>query len=66
MHQSAPLVRSLLITGPRLCGKNMLINAICTEIGAVLFDLSAVNIVGKYPGKTGLVMLIHLINKVSK
>lgn len=44
----------------------MLIHAICTEAGAVLFDLTPSNIVGKYPGKSGLIMLIHLVLKVSR
>ena len=66
IRQNTPLTRSVLIAGPKDCGKDMLVNAICTELGAVLFDLSATNIFGKYPGKAGLVMLIHLINKVSK
>ena len=48
------------------CGKSMLLNAICTELGATLFDLTATNIVGKYPGKSGLNMLLHLVSKVSK
>ena len=47
------------------CGKSMLLNAICTELGATLFDLTATNIVGKYPGKSGLNMLLHLVSKVS-
>ena len=44
----------------------MLLNAICTELGATLFDLTATNIVGKYPGKSGLNMLLHLVSKVGK
>lgn len=44
----------------------MLVHAICTEAGALLFDLSPANIVGKYPGKSGLTMLLHLVNKVSR
>ncbi|XP_067002371.2 dynein regulatory complex protein 11 [Anabrus simplex] len=66
IHQMAPLVKSLLIAGPHGCGKDMLVHAICTEVGAVLFDLSPANIVGKYPGKSGLIMLVHLVNKVSR
>ena len=42
----------------------MLVHAICTETGANLFNLSALNIAGKYPGKTGLQMMIHLVFKV--
>ena len=43
----------------------MLLHAICTELNATLFDLTATNIVGKYPGKSGLNMLIHLVSKVT-
>lgn len=31
-----------------------------------MFDLSPATIAGKYPGKQGLKMLIHLINKMSR
>lgn len=55
-----------LFLGSRGSGKDLLVKAICTETGAVLFDLSPANIVGKYPGKSGLVMLLHLVNKVSR
>lgn len=43
-----------------------MVHAVCTETGAVLFDLTPSNIVGKYPGKSGLIMLMHLIVKVSR
>ncbi|CAH0389071.1 unnamed protein product [Bemisia tabaci] len=66
VHQTAPMVRSLLLTGPHGSGKKMLVHAVCTEIGGVLFDLSPANIVGKYPGKSGLIMLVHLVNKVAR
>ncbi|RZF48213.1 hypothetical protein LSTR_LSTR006180 [Laodelphax striatellus] len=66
VHQSAPLVRSVLIVGPKGSGKDMLVHAVCSEAGAVLFDLTASNIVGKYPGKSGLIMLVHLVSKVSR
>lgn len=42
----------------------MLVHAICTETGANLFNLSASNIAGKYPGKNGLQMMLHLVFKV--
>ncbi|KAF4533179.1 hypothetical protein B566_EDAN001721 [Ephemera danica] len=66
LHQAAPLVRSLLLTGPSGSGKELILHAICSELGAVLFDLTPANIAGKYPGKAGLTMLVHLINKVSR
>lgn len=62
----APPIKSLLIAGPKGTGKKSLVHAVCTELGAVLFDLTPANIVGKYPGKTGLIMLTHLVSKVSR
>lgn len=66
LHQSSPHIKSVLLVGPKGCGKNMLIHSICTEIGATFFDISPPNIVGKYPGKSGLIMLVHLILKVAR
>lgn len=53
-----------MLAGPRGTGKKMLVHAICTELGANLFDLSPANLAGKYPGKDGLKMLMHLLFKV--
>nr|XP_014288223.1 IQ and AAA domain-containing protein 1 [Halyomorpha halys] len=66
VRRGTPLIRSLLIAGPSQCGKKHLVHACCTELGATLFDLSPANIVGKYPGKSGLIMLLHLVSKVSR
>lgn len=66
VHQAAPPVRSVLIAGARGSGKRALVNAVCAELGATLFDLTSDNIVGKYPGKSGLTMLLHLVNKVAR
>lgn len=65
MHENMPQIKSILIAGPRGVGKKMLMHAICTETGANLFDLTPENIAGKYPGKSGLAMLIHMVTKVS-
>ncbi|XP_058038772.1 IQ and AAA domain-containing protein 1-like [Ahaetulla prasina] len=66
MHELAPQVRSILLAGPPGTGKKMLVHAVCTETGANLFDLSPDNLAGKYPGKAGLQMLIHLVFKVAR
>ena len=42
----------------------MLVDAVCTETGSNLFDLTAANIAGKYPGKAGLQMMMHMVFKV--
>ncbi|GFQ73871.1 dynein regulatory complex protein 11, partial [Trichonephila clavata] len=64
IHSKGAYVKSILITGPPGVGKKSLIYAICNEIGATLMDLSAKNVNGKYPGKEGLDMLMHLVFKV--
>lgn len=60
----APLIRSILLVGPSGTGKKMLVKAVCTETGANLFDLSPDNLQGKYPGKTGAQMIVHMVFKV--
>lgn len=64
VHEKVPHIPSLMITGPRGVGKKMLVQAICTEVGANMFDLSPANIAEKYPGKAGLNMLLHMVFKV--
>jgi ATP-dependent 26S proteasome regulatory subunit len=66
VHEKAPLVKGLVVTGPRGTGKKMIAHIIANETGATMFDLSAANIAGKYPGKDGLKMLMHLVSKVGK
>lgn len=41
-----PKVKSICISGPPKCGKKLLVDALCTEMNAVVFNLSA-NIVQK-------------------
>ena len=64
MHEKAPLIKAMLLAGPAGVGKKMLVHAICQEVGANLFDLSPLNLVGKYPGKSGLQMMLHMVFKV--
>lgn len=64
IHSMAPHVRSVLLVGPSGMGKKMLVHAVCTETGANLFDLSPDNVMGKYPGKNGTQLLVHIVFKV--
>ncbi|XP_023568510.1 IQ and AAA domain-containing protein 1-like [Octodon degus] len=66
IHSLAPLIRSVLLVGPSGTGKKMLVHAVCTETGANLFDLSPRNLQGKYLGKTGAEMLVHMVFKVAQ
>ncbi|KAM5303199.1 IQ and AAA domain-containing protein 1-like [Glossophaga mutica] len=66
IHAMAPLIRSILLVGPSGMGKKMLVNAVCTETGANLFDLSPANLQDKYPGKTGVQMIVHIVFKVAR
>ncbi|XP_014643105.1 PREDICTED: IQ and AAA domain-containing protein 1-like [Ceratotherium simum simum] len=66
IHSMAPLIRSILLVGPSGMGKKMLVKAVCTETGANLFDLSPGNLQGKYPGKTGVQMIVHIVFKVAR
>uniref|UniRef100_A0A4W6FG33 Zgc:153738 n=1 Tax=Lates calcarifer TaxID=8187 RepID=A0A4W6FG33_LATCA len=66
VHEKAPLIKAILLAGPAGVGKKMLIHAICHETGANLFDLSPLNTAGKYPGKSGLAMMLHMVFKVAR
>ncbi|XP_045585000.1 IQ and AAA domain-containing protein 1-like isoform X2 [Procambarus clarkii] len=66
VHEQTQLVRSVLVCGPRGCGKTSLVHALAYEAGATLMDLTATNIVGRYPGRAGLNMLTHLVMKVGR
>ncbi|NXO42939.1 DRC11 protein, partial [Locustella ochotensis] len=66
VHENAPLVKSLLLAGPAGVGKKMLVHAICTATGANLFNLTPSNMAGKYPGREGVKMILHMILKVGK
>ncbi|XP_077854322.1 IQ and AAA domain-containing protein 1-like [Macaca mulatta] len=66
IHAMAPLIRSILLVGPSGMGKKMLVKAVCTETGANLFDLSPDNLLGKYPGRNGAQMMVHIVFKVAR
>ena len=55
----------VLIVGAPGTGKKMLVNAVCNETGANLFNLTPSNTDGKYPGKKAYDM-VHTVFKVAK
>lgn len=58
-------IRSVLLFGPPSSGKRLLVNAICTQLGAVKFDLTPSNLRGQFPAKQDVKMLVHLVSKVN-
>ncbi|KAG9332190.1 hypothetical protein JZ751_015553 [Albula glossodonta] len=66
VNENAPPVKTILLVGPTGVGKRLLVHAICQETGSNLFDLSPLNLAGKYPGKSGLQMMLHMVFKVAK
>ncbi|XP_029961886.1 dynein regulatory complex protein 11 [Salarias fasciatus] len=66
VHEKAPLIKAILLAGPAGVGKKMLVHAVCQETGASLFDLSPLNTAGKYPGKSGLALMLHMVFKVAR
>ncbi|XP_061081840.1 dynein regulatory complex protein 11 [Conger conger] len=66
VHERAPLVKTMLLAGPAGVGKKMLVHALCTETGANLFNLSPANLAGKYPGRSGLQYILHVVFKVAR
>eukprot|EP00743_Colponemidia_sp_Colp-15_P001010 GILK01001116.1.p1 GENE.GILK01001116.1~~GILK01001116.1.p1 ORF type:complete len:850 (-),score=212.62 GILK01001116.1:85-2634(-) len=65
VRKNAPIVNSMLLYGPKGTGKTLLARAVATETGAHFFDLSPSNIEGKYGGKNGATMLIHMIFRIA-
>lgn len=65
-QESTNKIKSMIICGSPQSGKTLLANAIFTSTRCVLFDLSPENLADKYPGKDGLLMLVHLVNKMSR
>uniref|UniRef100_A0A3P8XA35 ATPase AAA-type core domain-containing protein n=1 Tax=Esox lucius TaxID=8010 RepID=A0A3P8XA35_ESOLU len=66
VHEKAPLIKALLLAGPAGVGKRMLVHTLCTETGANLFNLSPGNLTGKYPGRSCLQYLLHMVFKVAR
>ncbi|XP_076633682.1 IQ and AAA domain-containing protein 1-like [Colletes latitarsis] len=66
IHQIAPLIRSVCICGLARYGKSFLVNAICSEVGALLFDMTPTVLVDKYVGRRNEQKLINMISKVAR
>nr|XP_033186317.1 IQ and AAA domain-containing protein 1-like [Bombus vancouverensis nearcticus] len=66
IHQVAPLIRAVCIYGLAQHGKNFLVNAICSEVGALLFDMSPTVLVDKYTGRKNERKLINMISSIAR
>ncbi|KAJ3076108.1 Dynein regulatory complex protein 11 [Podochytrium sp. JEL0797] len=61
-----PGATSTLLFGSHGTGKTMLVNAVATEAGAQLFNLSPRNTAGQFVGKQNVTKMIHMVFKVAK
>ncbi|KAI8853325.1 hypothetical protein BC829DRAFT_6699 [Chytridium lagenaria] len=61
-----PAPTSLLLFGPHGTGKTLLINALASETGSYLFNLSPKTTAGQYTGKPAVTKLLHMVFKVAK
>ncbi|KAJ3140041.1 Dynein regulatory complex protein 11 [Physocladia obscura] len=61
-----PGATSMLLFGPHGSGKTMMVNAVATESGAHLFNLSPRNTAGQYVGKQNVAKMVHMVFKVAK
>ncbi|XP_026673335.1 IQ and AAA domain-containing protein 1-like [Ceratina calcarata] len=66
IHQVAPLTRAVCICGHPRHGKSFLANAICSEVGALLIDMTPSGLVDKYTGRRNERSLINKIAKVAR
>ncbi|XP_076751560.1 IQ and AAA domain-containing protein 1-like [Xylocopa sonorina] len=66
IHQIAPLTRSVCICGFAKHGKSFLVNAICSEVGALLLDLTPTVLVNKYIGRKDERKLIDMVSTVAR
>lgn len=63
---NVPRPKAVALVGPRQSGKKLLVNAICNETKAVMFDLTPKNLVGKYQQKDEKRNLIQYVIFLSK
>lgn len=61
-----PSVTKMFLCGPKGSGKTMLVNAIASEIGAHVFNLTPKNTAGQFVGKPNVTKMIHMAFKVAK
>ena len=66
VRSKAPFVKSLLLYGPKGCGKTLLAQAVANHTGAVFLNLSPSNLEGKFPEKNGLAKLMHMAFAVAR
>ncbi|GFR78894.1 IQ and AAA domain-containing protein 1-like [Elysia marginata] len=66
IHSTVEQRKSVLLAGPPGVGKTLMVNGLCKETGANLFDLSPVKMVGLYQGRKQEDYLMNLLFKVAK
>ncbi|KAJ3318253.1 Dynein regulatory complex protein 11 [Blyttiomyces sp. JEL0837] len=64
--ETIPSNVSFFFVGPRGTGKTLFVNAIASETGAYLFNLSPRNTAGQFVGKPNVTKMVHMVFKAAK
>ncbi len=66
-REDFPYVKSVLLVGCKGSGKTMLVNAIASELGAPIFNLSPKNSANSpFQGKANVTKMMHMVFKVAR
>nr|CCA19977.1 IQ and AAA domaincontaining protein putative [Albugo laibachii Nc14] len=65
IRSRTPVIRSILLYGPRGCGKTKLVNIIAAQAKAFILNLSP-NYLQAFPGKTGPTKLMHMVFSIAR
>jgi SpoVK/Ycf46/Vps4 family AAA+-type ATPase len=66
VHETVPLLKSMLLYGPRGSGKTHVARAVATEVGATFINLSPAITAGKYTGLRQTSLMVHMAFKVAR
>jgi SpoVK/Ycf46/Vps4 family AAA+-type ATPase len=61
-----PAINTMMLFGPKGSGKTTIVNAIASETGANVFNITPRNTAGQFLGKSNVTKMIHMVFKVAK
>jgi SpoVK/Ycf46/Vps4 family AAA+-type ATPase len=61
-----PAISTMMLFGPKGSGKTTIVNAIASETGSNVFNITPRNTAGQFLGKSNVTKMIHMVFKVAK